>query len=131
MSRGRTRDTPPPRTTAEWLSLGIALTLLAAVIGSVIALWLSPNDDPPRFTVEQGEVRNQDGRFHLVVIVRNDGDLTASQVTIEGRLAGDGQEESAMTTFDFVPGRSAVEGVLVFGRDPAGAVVRVASYQKP
>ena len=122
---------PAPRTTAEWTSLAIALLLLACVIGTVIALWLSPSQDPPRFTIEPGEIRNEDGRFYLSFTVHNDGDLTASEVTVEGTITDGGSEETATTTFDFLPGRTKVEGVLIFSRDPATADVRVVSYQKP
>ena len=131
MSERRAAGATPPRTRAEWVSLGIALLLLAVVVGAVIALWLSPNDDPPRFSIEHGEVRQFNDRFHLVVRVRNDGDQTASEVTVEGRLPEGTPAEVARTTFDFVPGRSTVEGVLIFGRPSAGAAVYITSFQKP
>jgi uncharacterized protein (TIGR02588 family) len=122
---------PPPRTRAEWVSLGIALVLLAGVVGAVVALWLSPNDDPPRFRVEPGAVQRVGDRYQLPVRVRNAGDQTASEVTVEGRVPGGPAEEVAHTTFDFVPGRSTVEGTLIFSRPPEHATVAITSFQKP
>ena len=131
MSTGRPGQGPAARSTAEWVSLGVALLLLAGVIGTVIALWLSPSEDAPRFTVEHGAVRSEAGRFYLPITVRNDGDQTASEVSVAGVVAADGREETATTTFDFIPGQTKVEGVLIFSRDPAAASVRVVSFQKP
>ncbi len=120
-----------PRTAAEWLSLGVALLVLAGVIGTVVALWQSPQQAPPHFTLERGEVRRDGGWFYLPVTVQNTGDLTASAVTLEGTLSGDGRDETASTTFDFIPGRSTVEGVLVFTTEPTTVTVLVRSFQKP
>jgi uncharacterized protein (TIGR02588 family) len=131
VSGDRRKIPPAERSAAEWVSLGVALVLLAGVIGTVVALWLSPSQDAPRFTVEHGETRREAGRFYLAITVHNDGDRTASEVTVVGVVAANGREETATTTFDFIPGHTKVEGVLIFGQDPSGADVRVVSYQKP
>lgn len=120
-----------PRTKAEWVSLLISLLLLAGVVGTVIALWLRPADNPPRFRIERGQVRNDAEHYYLPVTVINDGDATGAQVTIAGTLRGINAEETANTTFDFVPARSRVAGVLVFSSEPTVAAVRVVSYQQP
>jgi uncharacterized protein (TIGR02588 family) len=120
-----------PRTKAEWVSLLISLLVLAGVVGTVIALWLRPTDNPPRFRIERGAVRSDADHYHLPIKLINDGDATGAQVTVEGTLRGGNAEETATTTFDFVPARSRVEGVLVFSSEPAAATVRVVSYQQP
>lgn len=117
----------PTRSQAEWISLGIALTLLTGVVATVVALWLRPSQ-PAEFTVERGEVRAANNQYYLPITVRNKGDATAAQVTVEGML---GTEETFTTTFDFVPARSNAEGVLIFSQEPAAATVRVVSYQEP
>jgi uncharacterized protein (TIGR02588 family) len=119
------------RNRAEWISLGISLTLLTGVIGTVVSLWLNPSLKPARFTVELGKARNSNNHYYLPVTVTNEGDETATQVTVEGTLNNDSREEMANTTFDFVPARSDAEGVLIFSSDPSSVVVRVISYQKP
>ena len=128
--RGRDRQ-PPPRSTAEWASLGFALLLLAAVIGTVIVLWLTPETDPPQFRVEPGAVRDTGGQFYLDITVRNDGEQTASEVTVEGVIEDGSRQETATTTFAFIPGHAEVQGTLVFTRDPAAARIRVVSFQRP
>lgn len=121
----------PLRNRAEWVSLGISLALLSGVIATVVSLWLHPSLKPAEFTVERGEVRVADDHYYLPVTVKNEGDATAAQVTVEGSLDVAPDDEIATTTFDFVPARSDAEGVLIFSQDPSGATVRVISYQEP
>ena len=122
----------PPRTFAEWFSLGVSLLLLACVVGVILWLWASEPGGPPRFAVERGAARQEAGLFHLPVAVTNVGGVAAGQVRIEGRLAGAGPEgERPATTIEFLPVRAREEVVLVFRGDPAGAAVEVVSYQLP
>jgi uncharacterized protein (TIGR02588 family) len=119
----------PIRNRAEWISLGISLTLLTGVMATVISLWLNPSRKPAEFTVERGEVRAANNHYYLPVTVKNEGDATAAQVTVEGTL--DAAKEVAATTFDFVPAHSNSEGVLIFSQEPTDATIRVISYQEP
>ncbi|MGB3138292.1 MAG: hypothetical protein WBG38_18480 [Nodosilinea sp.] len=116
------------RNQAEWISLGVSLTLLAGVVATVVTLWLHSSDQPAQFTVERGDLRTTNEQYYLPITVRNQGDITAAQVTVEGMLS---DAEISMTTFDFVPGRSDAKGVLIFDREPSAAKVRVVSYQEP
>jgi uncharacterized protein (TIGR02588 family) len=120
-----------PRSTAEWVSLGIALMILAVVTGIVISLWLQPKEETARFTIETGGVRVEAEQFYVTVMVTNLGDETAAQVKLVGTLTLEGREETAETTFDYIPSRSSERAVLIFSRDPARAIIRVASYQVP
>lgn len=119
------------RNRAEWVSLGISLTLLTGVIATVLSLWLNPSLNPARFTIERGEVRNEFDHYYLPITITNEGDATAAQVTVEGELTVADKEEVASTTFDFVPARSDAEGVLIFSTEPTSATIRVVSYQEP
>ena len=119
------------RSTAEWISLLVALAILAAVIGLVVWVWVCEAGSPAQFTVERGETRQANAQFYLLVTIHNDGDLTASEVLLEATLDVDGQEETASTTFDFVPGHSEREATLMFSADPAEAELQVMSYQEP
>ncbi|MBI4780225.1 MAG: hypothetical protein HY785_02765 [Oscillatoriophycideae cyanobacterium NC_groundwater_1537_Pr4_S-0.65um_50_18] len=120
-----------PRTKAERVSLAISIALLAGVIGIVLALWFSSSNEPARFHVSQGVVRNETGLYYLPITVTNAGSETGAEVTVEGKLKKAGDPEIASTTFDFVPGRSSVEGILVFSQEPTAAEVYVTSYQQP
>ena len=119
------------RSSAEWISLVISLALLAGVVGLVVWVWVREAGSPAQFTVERGETRQANAQFYLFVTIHNDGDLTASEVLLEGTLEVDGQEETASTTFDFVPGHSEREATLMFSADPAEAELQVMSYQEP
>lgn len=121
----------PIRNRAEWISLGISLTLLAGVVATVVSVWLNPSLEPAEFTVERGQVRTANGHYYLPVTVKNEGDATAAEVTVEGSLDAAPDDEVATTTFDFVPAQSDAEGVLIFSQEPSGATVRVVSYQEP
>ena len=131
MSGKKGGGAPQPRTLAEWVSLAASLLLLAGVVGVIVWLWVAEPEGPPRFAVERGAVRQEAGLFHLTVAVTNVGGAAASQVRVEGRLGGAGQEERPATTIDFLPVRAREEAVLVFRGDPAGAAVEVVSYQLP
>jgi uncharacterized protein (TIGR02588 family) len=131
MSTKKQKGKLAPRTKAEWVSLAISIFLLAAVVAIVVYLWLSSSNDPARFQVERGAVRNEAGQFYLPITITNEGDETGAQVTVEGRLIAGSREEISTTMFDFIPGRSRAEGVLIFSSDPAAASLRVVSYQQP
>jgi uncharacterized protein (TIGR02588 family) len=120
-----------PRTSAEWVSLIVSILLLAGVITTVVALWYNSSGAPARFRVERGTPRNEAGHFYLPIKVTNEGDSTGAQVTIEGKLKVNEKEETASTTFDFIPARSSAEGILIFMTEPGNAEVRVISYQQP
>jgi uncharacterized protein (TIGR02588 family) len=119
-----------PRTRAEQISLAISLALLAGVVGIVISLWLNSSGEPARFRIDRGLIRNQTGLYYLPIQVTNEGSETGAQVTVAGKLNGTDTPEST-TTFDFIPSRASVTGVLVFNADPTSAEVRVVSYQQP
>ena len=120
-----------PRTTAKRVSLAISITLLAGVIGIVLALWVSTSNEPARFQVSRGVIRNEVGFYYLPITVTNAGSETGAEVTVEGKLKQASNSETASTTFDFIPGQSSVEGVLVFSQEPTAAEVHVTSYQQP
>lgn len=119
------------RTRAEWISLIVSIALLGIVIGLIVWVWVKEDGTPARFRIERGEIEQVEDQFYLSVTIHNEGDTTASEVTLEGSLVVDGDEENPTTTFDFVPGHSDREGTLIFSADPSTADVQVVSYQDP
>jgi uncharacterized protein (TIGR02588 family) len=130
-NRRKAENENTSRSTAEWVSLAVALLILTGIVGVVVVLWLGPQENPARFRIERGLVRTVNGHHYLSFFVFNDGDETARNVRVEGLLRGNGKEERTETIFDYVPGRTKEEGVLIFTADPAEAVLRVSSYLKP
>lgn len=131
MTKKKVSGVNTPRAGAEWVSLIISILLLAGIVATVLALWLNSSDTQARFRVERGAARNEAGHYYLPIKVTNEGDTTGAQVTVEGKLKVNDKEESASTTFDFIPARSSAEGILIFITDPVSAEVRVVSYQRP
>lgn len=131
MSRAGKKASAAPKSTAEWISLAVALIILMAFVGAIIWLWIHQPTGPPQFKVERGMVRNETGLFHLPVTVTNTGGLAVGQVRVEGKLNNQGREEITVTTIDFLPVRAQEEVVLIFRNEPSEAVVQVVSYRRP
>jgi uncharacterized protein (TIGR02588 family) len=125
-----------PRSTAEWVSLGISSILLTGVIGLVIYTWTaSEHQQPPEVSVVSSpEVREAGGQFYVPFTVTNEGGGTAESVQIIAELSIDGEvEETGEQQIDFLSGGETEEGAFIFTRDPQAGdlVVRVASYKLP
>lgn len=131
MSKGVEKASAAPKSSAEWISLGVSLIILLGFVGAIIWLWIHQPTGPAQFNVQRGVVRNESGLFHLPVTVTNTGGVAVGQVRVEGKLNNQGREEIAVTTIDFLPVRAQEEIVLVFLNDPSGAVVQVVSYHLP
>ncbi len=131
MTRKTNKKSEAPRTTAEWVSMVISLVLVAGVVSLVIAMWLSPSQQPARFRIDRKPIRTEADHYYLPIVVTNEGDATGAQVTVEGSVREAGEEQTSATTFDFIPAHSSVEGVLVFKSEPSSAELRVVSYQQP
>lgn len=116
---------------AEWVSLGISLFILAVITGLVIWFWLNPTDRPAHFLVTEGRMRIEDNLFYVDFSIENIGDETGEKVEVEGSITIGNLEEKASTIFDFVPGRSKEQGVLIFTHKPKNLAITVKSYQKP
>ncbi|MFN3515069.1 MAG: hypothetical protein ACK41C_18655 [Phenylobacterium sp.] len=123
MAKGRPK--PPPKSgpltpLLEYVSACAGLSLTLALI-AVIA-WDAARSDggPPAVTAEVRKVVATPAGHVVEVRARNIGQSPAAAVTIEGELIGPGGGiETAETTFDYIPERSAREGGLFFQGDPA------------
>ncbi|NJL23186.1 MAG: TIGR02588 family protein [Leptolyngbyaceae cyanobacterium SM1_3_5] len=129
---------PPsePRSIAEWTSLAIASTILAAIVGAVGWLWLDESQQqPPEIAVERsGEVRSTADQFYVPFSVINSGGGTAESVQVMGELVVNGEvKESGEQQIDFLSGGETEDGAFVFSENPQNGeiVLRVASYKLP
>lgn len=124
-----------PNSTAEWISLGIAVTLLTVVIGLVTFLWASDRQrQPPLLQVNQSKIRQVQDQFYVPFEVSNTGGQTAESVQVIAELRVDGVTvESGEQTFEFLSSQETAGGAFVFTRNPQQGklVIRVASYQNP
>ena len=131
MSSAGKKVSATPKSTAEWISLAVALVILLGFVGAIVWLWIHQPTGPAQFNVQRGVVRNETGLFYLPVTVTNTGGLAVGQVRVEGKLNHQGQQEITVTTIDFLPVRAQEEVVLIFRNEPSGAVVQVVSYRQP
>ncbi len=114
---------PPPRPvpTVEWLVAALGLLLVAATIGYLVLHALVRDRTPPDLQLTAEPALAQDGGWLVRFRARNRGGEPASEVLVEGVLAGpDGPLETAETTLDYLAPHSEREGGLLFSRDPAG-----------
>jgi uncharacterized protein (TIGR02588 family) len=125
----------PPRSPAEWTSFGIALLILATIVGLVIYQWLTQKNQPPILSVRtSSEMRQIPGQFYIPFEVKNIGGETAESVQVIAELRINGEvEESGEQQIDFLASGETEEGAFVFSRDPRQGELsmRVASYKLP
>ena len=125
----------PPRSPAEWTSFGIALLILATIVGLVVYQWLTQKNQPPILSVStSSEMRQVPGQFYVPFEVKNIGGETAESVQVIAELRIDGEvEESGEQQIDFLASGETEEGAFVFSRDPRQGELsmRVASYKLP
>ena len=109
---------------------------MSGVIGVIITLWAQDQNRPASFRVEKGSVHRVGTRFYLPFTITNEGDATGAQVIVEGKLTGESvppgaDDQTAMTTFNFIPANASVDGIFVFTVKPSSSDVRVVSFQPP
>lgn len=125
----------PSRSPAEWTTFGIALSILAVVVGLVIHNWLTMKRQPPVLTIkhESKTVQAVQGQFYVPFTVTNTGGETAESVQVIAELQLNGLEESGEQQIDFLAGDETAQGAFVFSRDPRQGelILRVASYKLP
>lgn len=128
------RQGEAPPTVWEWLVAGIGAVLVAATLGFLVVDALRAGDGPPDPVPEVAGIRQQEGRFHVRVRMRNRGPSPAANLRLEGTLTeGEHVVERAETEFDYLPAGSAREAGLFFTHDPSRGRLQlsVRSYQAP
>lgn len=126
----------PSRSPAEWTTFGIAVSILAVVIGLVLYDWLTMKRQPPMLALmhDSKAVHAAQGQFYVPFTVANTGGETAESVQVIAELRVNGEvEEAGEQQIDFLAGDETEEGAFVFSRDPRQGelILRVASYKLP
>jgi uncharacterized protein (TIGR02588 family) len=119
---------------AEWVTFGIALSIVLAIVGLVVYTWIIKPSAPPIVSVKHGDTWEAQGQFYVPFVVENVGDSTAEAVQVIAELSIDGQVvEDGEQQIDFLSGREIREGAFIFSRDPSQGelMIRVASYKMP
>jgi uncharacterized protein (TIGR02588 family) len=119
------------RSVAERVSTAVCLLLLSTVVATVAYFGAAQDPLPPLFSVKVGEARRDGSLLHVPFQVKNEGDMTAKQVTVQGRVTTELGEQRAETTFDYLAGKSTEKGVFVFTELTSPPEIRVVAYQLP
>ena len=124
------------RSTAEWTTLGISLTIVLSILGLITYLYVSGSDEPPNIAAEAKfeELRRETSGYYLPVEVINEGDRTAEDVRVEAELdTGNGQPETAEIAVTFLAGGEHATGTFIFNQDPSEGdlTVQAISYTIP
>jgi uncharacterized protein (TIGR02588 family) len=126
----------PPRSPAEKVTFGIALSVLAIVTALVGYVWLDPQSHtPPDLVLDRPEpLRQIADRFYVPFEVKNQGGETAESVQVIAELQIQGRVvESGEQQIDFLSGGETESGAFVFTQDPrrGDLILRVGSYKSP
>jgi uncharacterized protein (TIGR02588 family) len=123
------------RSVAEWVTFGIASSIVAGIVGLVLYSWVKVGDRLPVLALERsGKIRQAEGIFYVPFTLTNKGGETADAVRVTARLQIDRDTaEMGEQQFDFLAGGEAEEGVFLFSRNPQTGklILRVTSYRKP
>jgi uncharacterized protein (TIGR02588 family) len=125
-----------PRTSAEWVTLGVSVAIVLAVVGALTWLYLTGASGAPVIEVEplMADIRQERDAWYLPVVVRNSGGDTAEDVRVTLSLTtAEGDTEEAELTVAFLAGQSSARGVVAFRSDPSQGdlSVDVISYLQP
>lgn len=109
------------RTTAEFVTLGISLALLAVVVGGLIWLDVSTGDAPPQFDIDLAydDAYQSSGQWYLPVTITNVGDRATDILVVDVTRPVEGEEPEVSTLeYAFVAGGEEVSGYAVFDEEP-------------
>ncbi len=125
----------PGRSLAEWVTFGVASTIVTVVVGLIIYIWLSKKTEPPILSItREEEVRQVGGQYYIPFTLKNQGGETAESVHVVAKLEfSNSMEESGEQEVDFLSSGEKQDGAFIFSRDPRKGklTIRVVSYKLP
>lgn len=121
------------RTTAEWVTFGVSVLILAVLVGLIVRDWVVHEQPAAPVAKVAGPVRHVGNQFFVPVDVENLGDLTATEVVVKARLRVGEDTVESDHTIQQVAGSATEELELVLPKDPATGTltVQVTGFQRP
>jgi uncharacterized protein (TIGR02588 family) len=123
------------RTPAEWVTFGIASSIVGGIIGLVIYTGINDKQQPPLMSITQKQITFKgNSQYYVPFEIENQGDETAESVQILAELKINNQiAETGEQQIDFLSSREKEEGAFIFTQDPRQGQlkIRVASYKSP
>jgi len=124
----------PQKNILEWLVFAVSALLVAGILLFLLVTGSRQGEEPPLLFIELGAPTKAREAFRLPVRVRNNGDQTAEECTIEVVLrSGEREVERGELTIALIPKRSAREGWVTFQNDPKCCTIeaRAVGFTKP
>jgi uncharacterized protein (TIGR02588 family) len=118
----------------EWVAGIIGFVLTCATLIFLLYRGISDRPALPDIVVETEQIIEVSRGYVVLIRAMNRGARTAADVKIEAELTSAGKvEETAETTFGYVPSRSERRGGLFFSKDPRHGqlTVRPKGYEAP
>lgn len=123
------------RTVAERITLAVSAMVVLSILGLVTYLYFQGDEKPVSVvaTARVDEIRHESEVYYVPVDVKNEGDRTVEEVTIQGELVTDGQIETAEFTLTYLAGGEHATGTFIYSEDPLKGelTVRPVSYKDP
>jgi uncharacterized protein (TIGR02588 family) len=129
------QETPEKRTLAEWVTSGLAASVLAGLLGLLGYSWLTRKDSPPLITIRQEpKLRQVDGSYVIPFTVTNKGGKTAEAIKITSEFRRNGElKSSGELEMNFLSYNEQQEGAFIVPEDPATGElqIKVTGYKLP
>lgn len=127
-----TRVDEQGRSPVEWVTFAVAVVIIGIVV-ALVAVEIPKSKTPPAPVAEPGVIEARGDRYVVPVIVRNQGQRTATDVQVRATLTVDGEEHEGDQLVDFLSGGESEEVEFVFEDDPTDGEleVRVTGYGLP
>lgn len=118
----------------EWIVGTISALLVLAMIAFLLYQAFNSKEGIPSLVINVDQVMSREEGHHVEFRITNEGDATAAEVLVKGRLRdGDQVVEEREVTFDYVPGGAEERAALIFMNDPAGYDLEIlpSGYREP
>ena len=108
----------------EWIVTGISAIIVIFTFGFLIWQFITEEQTPPEIVITFGESLDRKEHYAIPLIAENKGAQTAQKVKIEISMGYDEGGEKAHLEFDYVPGKSKVNGWVNFNKNPGDGNLR-------
>jgi uncharacterized protein (TIGR02588 family) len=123
------------RTVAEKITLALSAAVVLSILGLVTYLYYQGEEEPANVvaTARVDEIRQEREVYYVPVEVKNEGDRTVEDLTVEGELITNGQIETAEFTITYLAAGERATGAFIYTEDPLEGelTVRPVSYMDP
>lgn len=101
----------------EWIVLGVSGTLVFFTLGFLVYETIYEKQTSPDIVVSQGKMERKENYTAIPVSITNKGSKTAENVRLEITVGTYPNKEKSQMEFQYLPGRSTVNGWATFRSD--------------